>query len=83
MTAKPTLQNLKTKCKKLHIEFDSRIGDYATYAPKGYRFSASNSHVLTATHRGVKQWKQEAIQDLLHDISYGLHKCPKNCECKE
>jgi hypothetical protein len=81
---KYTMADLRAKCKKLHIELDAEpYHAYALYAPKGQRFSATGTHVLVSNHNGVKEWKIEAINRLMEDLTYGLEKCPKNCECRE
>lgn len=78
-----TLADLKSKCKKLHIEFSDEMGAYQITSPAGYQFSANGAHDCIGNHMRVKEWKPAAIQILMHDISCGLEKCPKDCSCKE
>jgi len=78
-----TLSDLKAKCKKMHIEFSDEMGAYQITSPGGYRFVSNGAHDCIGNHMQVKEWKPKAIQTLMHDLSFGLEKCPKNCPCRE
>jgi hypothetical protein len=83
MKRKLTMQDLRKVAKDFNLEvYDSRE-EICIYTPKGYHFAGTGTHVLCSTYRGVKEWKPEAIADLLDDLKYGVERCKKDCVCME
>jgi hypothetical protein len=68
---------LNTAAKKFggHVENDS-VGNYITLqvcSPAGKVWSASGSvHLVVTTYRGPQEWLDDAVEDALERIAYGV-----------
>jgi hypothetical protein len=59
-------------------------------APKGYKFSDGFCHTLAVVCSAGSlkgkvpiQWQEDAVNDAIKRMTFGLEDCPMDCECRD